>query len=310
MPFERETNDKNMVRTSCCAVCFQGQFSETRLLDSISIKTCLNCGFRVSDITPGANIDRGYARVNDNAYHQSISKVRRHQALEILSFVNEYRSPGGAWFDIGCGCGLLLFETKRSGYKIFGIEPDEKAAGYARTSVGDEYVVSGVMTNDTIPDSSVDIISMLDVLEHLPAANLSDFAEMVHRKLRTGGLWVIKVPSTDGLYFTLAHRLAKGPRAIMSGIIKRLWQSEYEFPHTVYFSQQTLRRYLDNHGFTVIASRYLADVPNDTVIDRLLIDSTIPRWQAFLIAPAFYLINFVESWRGKSDALLMLARKS
>ena len=38
-------------------------------------------------------------------------------------------------------------------------------------------------------------------------------------------------------------------------------------------------------------------------------DNTIPRWQAILIAPTLYFINFIEKARGKSDALLVLARR-
>jgi hypothetical protein len=96
----------------------------------------------------------------------------------------------------------------------------------------------------------------------------------------------------------------------MSGVIKRLWQSDYEYPHTVYFNARTLKLYLENHGFELLSVRYLEDVPNSTVRNRLMMDNTIPKWQATLIAPSFYLINFIEKLRGKTDALLALARRN
>jgi hypothetical protein len=190
------------------------------------------------------------------------------------------------------------------------VEPDEKAYFSARELIGNDAVHQGLMTDETRPDQSADVISTLDVLEHIPAAGLSDFARLIHRKLKPGGVWVIKVPSTEGLYFTLSHRLLPLSPSFAAGAVKRLWQSEYEFPHTVYFNETTLEQFLKRNGYEILTSGYLAEVPNATVMDRLLVDDTIPKWQAALGAPAFYLVNFIEQLRGKSDALLVLARRS
>ncbi|HYO79597.1 MAG TPA: hypothetical protein VE010_24235, partial [Thermoanaerobaculia bacterium] len=93
------------------------------------------------------------------------------------------------------------------------------------------------------------------------------------------------------------------------GAVRRLWQSEYEHPHTVYFDEATLTRFLAKNGFEVLAKRYLDEVPNGTVIDRLTLDGRMPRWKAVLAVPLFFLINAVERLRGKSDALLVIARE-
>jgi hypothetical protein len=138
-------------------------------------------------------------------------------------------------------------------------------------------VQRGFITDETQPDGSANVISMLDVLEHIPAHDLSNFAALINRKLRPSGLWVIKVPSTDGLYFTLAHKLLPVMKPLIAGIIKRLWQAEYEYPHTVYFNARTIRSYLENHAFSVLTLRYLEDVPNSTVTNRLLMDNTISK---------------------------------
>jgi len=290
-----------------CPVCHNRQFSSKELTPEIKIKTCSQCGFLLSDIQRIEPTAPEFSRINDESYQRSIGKVRQHQAREILHCVRQYAKEGGDWLDVGCSFGYLLFEAKQSGFNVFGVEPDEKAVRHARALVGDDVVRHGMMRDEIRADNSADIVSMLDVFEHIPADALSDFAGMIHRKLRPNGLWVIKVPSTEGFYFSLAHRLLPFGGASVSGVIKRLWQSEYEYPHAVYFNQGTLRRFLENEGYEVLASRYLAEVPNSTVMDRLLMDNTIGRWQAMLIAPAFYLINFIEKLRGKSDALLVVA---
>ena len=292
-----------------CPACFNDRFAERRLIEGISVRRCSGCGLLFSRIERSGPVEAEFARVNDDAFREAIGTVRERQAAEVLSLVARHAAEKGEWVDIGCGFGHLLREAQRAGYGVFGVEPDETACAQARGLVAGAAVHLGLMTDEVRPDGGADVISMLDVLEHIPADSLPDFARMVRRKLRPGGLCVIKVPSTEGLYFLVAHGLARLARPLASGVIKRLWQSEYEFPHTVYFNQRTLGMFLRNHGFDVVEVRHVEDVPNETVIARLLMDDTIPPWQAYLMAPAFYIINFVEKQRGKSDALLVLARR-
>ena len=165
------------------------------------------------------------------------------------------------------------------------------------------------MTEEFGPNNSFDVISMLDVLEHIPPENLSNFANMVYQKLKQNGIWIIKVPSTDGPFFSVAHFLLKIKFPFMEGVIKRLWQSDFEFPHTVYFNRNTLTMYLENHGFKVDLFQLLEEVPNATVLDRLLIDNTFPFWQAILLVPGIFLINFINYFWNNSDSMLMVASR-
>lgn len=292
-----------------CPACFNDRFAERRLIREVSVKRCLGCGLLFSRVERFRPAQAEFARVDDDAFRRAIGTVRERQAAEVLSLVEKHGAAKGRWVDVGCGFGHVLREAQLAGHEAFGVEPDETACAHARGLVGSASVHLGLMTDEVLPDGSADVVSMLDVLEHIPADSLTDFARMIRRKLRPGGLFVLKVPSTEGLYFNVAHGLVRFARPLASGVIKRLWQSEYEFPHTVYFNQHTLGRYLSNNGFEVLEARHVPDVPNETVIARLLMDDTIPPWQAYLMAPAFYIINFAEKRRGKSDALLMLARR-
>jgi SAM-dependent methyltransferase len=298
-----------LAKMSTCPVCGNKNFKVKELLPSIVIETCIGCSFLTSNINRVEPIAPEFSRIDEMVYALSVGQVRERQACEILRIVQQYAPHRGDWIDIGCSFGYMLSEAKRAGYKVFGFEPDESASAKACALVGDDVVQRGFMNDETRADSSADVISMLDVLEHIPAHDLSNFAYLIHRKLRPAGLWVIKVPSTEGLYFTLAHRLLPLSRSLMSGVIKRLWQSEYEYPHTVYFNARTIKLYLENHGFELLTLRYLEDVPNATVRNRLLMDNTISKGEARLIAPTFYIINFIEKLRAKSDAMLILAQR-
>jgi SAM-dependent methyltransferase len=251
-----------------------------------------------------------FSRINEAEYHRAVTAVRQRQAPAIIALAKRHRPRGTDWLDVGCSFGAFLSEVKREGFNVFGVEPDRTAFQHARRLLGDDAVRHGSLEVETRADESADVVSMLDVLEHIPAAALPDFARLIHRTLRPGGLWLLKVPSTEGLYFQLAHRLRPIVRGAMAGPIRRLWQLEYEYPHAVYFNERSLGRYLDRQGFQPVETMYLEEVPNDTVRDRLRIDGTIGRTHARLLAPVVRLVNWTERWRVKSDAMVMLARRT
>ncbi len=272
-----------------CPVC-GGESFRARQLAGFTIRCCTTCGLRTSVIPQRKQTN--YADVDSAAYLQSIGVVRRAQGEAIVAFAREH-GASGEWLDVGCGFGYILEAARAAGFRVRGIEPDPLAARAARERAGD--VEQGLLTDAT---PAADVLSTLDVIEHLE--DLDAFAGLVKRKARA--LWVIKVPSSDGLFFRVAHALR------LRGAIERLWQSNYAHPHTVYFDEATLKRFLAKHGFDVIATRYLDEVPVPTVVDRLMLDGSMPRWKARLAVPLFAAINALEHLRGKSDALVVIAR--
>jgi SAM-dependent methyltransferase len=280
-----------------CPACGATEWRARRVLDTLTVLTCAGCTLLRSELSADGAIS--YAEVDENAYEASIGTLRRSQAAGILRFARAHVTAGD-WLDVGCGPGYLLAQAREAGFRVRGIEPDLKAATLARARLGD-----GAVRHDSFreaEDSSADVVSMLDVLEHVPVAELPDFASRVRRTLRDGGAWVIKVPSSEGLFFRIAHAFR------MRGQLDRLWQIGYAWPHTVYFARPTLTRFLERHGFTVAAHRYLAEVPLATAVSRLTMLGQMPRWQAFAALPAIAAVNAVEALRGKSDALVMVAR--
>lgn len=270
-----------------CPVCGADRF-EPRTIAGLLIRRC-SCGLFLG--TPGDGSGTNYADVDDEAYLQSIARVRRQQSRQIVRAVREHVS-GGEWLDVGCGYGVVLEAARADGFSVRGIEPNAKAVAAARRIAP---VEQGFLTEET---RAADVLSTLDVIEHLD--DLDSFARLAKRKTRR--LWVVKVPSSEGLLFKTAHALRIG------SAVRRLWQSAYEHPHTVYFNRATLARFLEKYGFEIVAARYLEELPAGTVIDRLTLDGRISRAVAMLAVPFVAAINLLERLRGKSDALLVLAR--
>jgi SAM-dependent methyltransferase len=272
-----------------CPVCEGTRFTRRRLLPNLAVERCTGCGLRISEIVKTKRVS--YAHIDDDAYLQSIGMVRQEQAKMVVRAVK----AKGEWLDIGCGFGFVLDEARRAGFTVRGVEPDAKAAAAARARLGD--VVRA--TDDHAP---ADVISTLDVLEHVPPPELGAFAEDIRSR---ASWWVVKVPSSEGLFYRVSHALLPFSR----GVVRRLWQSDHEYPHTVYFDRPTLTRFLEKHGFAIEEVRYLEEVSSKTASQRMLLDPTIPRWQALLAAPLVRLVNTIERLRGTSDALLVIARR-
>lgn len=273
-----------------CPVCGSERFT-ARTLAGVAMRRCRGCGMRTASF--GARKGTSYADVDPRAYLDSIARVRRVQGEEIVAFAREH-VQGGEWLDVGCGFGFVLEAARAAGFVVRGLEPDATAARAAQERLG-AAVEQGTLDEAT---PAADVVSTLDVIEHLDDVNA--FAELVRSKARA--LWVIKVPSSEGLFFRVAHALR------LRGAVRRLWQADYEHPHVLYFDRPTLTRFLAKHGFAVVAVRYLDDVPPGTVVDRLTLDGGMPRWRARLAVPAILAISLVERLRGKSDALVVLAK--
>ena len=58
------------------------------------------------------------------------------------------------------------------------------------------------------------------------------------------------MPSTEGLYYKVSALMARVAPAVGATLMRRLWQTDYEFPHTVYFDRASLRP-----GFDATVSR-------------------------------------------------------
>jgi 2-polyprenyl-3-methyl-5-hydroxy-6-metoxy-1,4-benzoquinol methylase len=276
----------------------------------LSTHTCRNCGLILSSMSRRKPKVGQYANVDLRAYLTSVGALRHEQSSTILSFLRPHAAAGARVLDVGCGFGSFLRRAQEAGYRVAGIEPDADACIGAAKALGQGVVSHGTLQQVMPADGSADVIATLDVLEHVPPADQAAFAGLITRVLSPGGLWIIKVPSTEGLYYRGSALLARIGPALGATFMRRLWQTEYEFPHTVYFDRHTLQRWLQRHGFTVVDVSYIPEVPTRTVIDRLSHDGDISRARAYALAPAVYLINAIEWLRGRSDALVVLARRN
>ncbi len=150
--------------------------------------------------------------------------VKRNAIRKKVNLLSKYNEKGSV-LDIGAGTGDFLVEAKKQGWKITGIEPNQKAKEIA---ISKKVVFSDALEN--LEDHSFDVITMWHVLEHVP--DLDFQLKHLKRLLKPNGTIIIAVPnfkSFDAKYY------------------KEFWAA-YDVPrHLWHFSQIAIQKLFQKH---------------------------------------------------------------
>ena len=139
----------------------------------------------------------------------------------------------GRILDIGCATGIFLSGMQRHGWDCYGVEPSEYAANYAKMRFGLK-VFHGYLEDMDYPDDYFDVVTLWDVLEHIPDPGRA--LDIIHRVLKPDGILICTLPNATGW--------------------ERAWFREYwsgwDVPrHYNTFTPKTITTFLNNHHFMV-----------------------------------------------------------
>lgn len=105
--------------------------------------------------------------------------------------------------DVGCGTGLLVYAMQQAGYhNVSGIDlsPQQIAVAQRRslpcTSVDAEYLFRRA---ESEPES-LDIVFLMDVLEHIAVPEQPRFLGAIYKLLKPGGHLVLTVPNANSTF--------------------------------------------------------------------------------------------------------------
>ena len=165
---------------------------------------------------------------------------QRYGHWKRVRLVAKYK-PAGRWLDVGCGSGLNLQEAHFwNQWELSGLEPVTAMAEYTSQQLGIP-VFNTTIENFSAEAESYDIITLWDVLEHLP--NPSEAISKISRLLKPGGILVLSTPNLA----SLDHRW-----------FKDAWIG-YDLPrHLNLFPPALLNELLKKNGLTPIRSVCLA----------------------------------------------------
>ena len=157
--------------------------------------------------------------------------------------------------DVGCGKGFFLKRASERGWDAYGQELSPHAVSFARERLGLTHVDLGRIENVSFPPDMFRVITLWDVIEHLPDPGpiLAKSAQLLGER----GVLFIQTPNIEfHLPYARAKRLlARGP--IFKRSRKHLLEAKH---HLVQFSRATLTRMLTKAGFRNISYHVLLPI--------------------------------------------------
>ena len=166
-----------------------------------------------------------------NLFEKVYHLVRNYAIKNKITLINKEQTKGQL-LDIGCGTGDFLFAAKNNGWKVTGIEPNEKARNIANKKNNNSVFDNSQLNN--LKENSFDVITLWHVLEHLP--NLENDILIFKKLLKPSGSLIIAVPnynSFDANYY------------------KEFWAA-YDVPrHLWHFSQNSIKSLFNNFNINL-----------------------------------------------------------
>jgi SAM-dependent methyltransferase len=194
-------------------------------------------------------VQDAYGDVEDVRYVEE-EEGRVATFSDSLCHIRRY-APRGRLLDVGCHVGTFIELAERAGFEVAGVEPSRWAARRAEERVRGPIHV-GVVEDAPLPEAAYDVVTMWDVIEHLP--DPSSTLRSVHAALRPGGVFAVTTMDVEALF----------PR-----VAGRFWPW-YMQMHLVYFSRRTLGELLRSCGFEVVeVSRHRRIVRVSYAVSRL-----------------------------------------
>ncbi len=176
--------------------------------------------------------------------HQRVgAKVeqQRYVSAKMIDRILPYKSDG-AWLDVGFGDGSLLFTAGEYGFTPIGIDLRSDNVN-TMNKLGIKAFCMDIA--DLVLDEKCSVISMADVLEHIPFPKTA--LEVSHKLLDDKGVLFLSMPNSENIIWDMMTKENVNP-----------YWGELEHYHN--FSRTRLYELLQENGFTPvsygISSRY------------------------------------------------------
>jgi len=172
--------------------------------------------------------------------------------------------------DVGCGYGEFLIFLARMGYtQTFGIDLDSRELAVARSFGVSNVRQAEIMSALREYREEFEVISALDVLEHVPKARVLECLSLVLAALRPGGTFLCQVPNLAAFYAPLFYM---------------------DFTHETPFTATSLKQALQIAGFSNVRIHPMGPVAHG-------LKSAVRSSLWWTITFGLRIIQFVESAR-------------
>ena len=165
---------------------------------------------------------------------QNKSRIRSFEKMLRKALVLEGAQDGRGkrFLDVGCAGGASLVAAKALGFDPVGVEPSRWMADFGRRTYGVD-IRDGIVQPGMFQEESFDVITLLDVLEHIPQPKA--LLDLTFRLLRPDGIFLLSYPDF---------------RSVMGRILGNRWPFWLNV-HLLYYDRTTIARQLAACGFRI-----------------------------------------------------------
>lgn len=220
-----------------CPICGSGVFKQLFTKNHEPFVKCTGCTLVLINPRPVLQqslmtYDHIYSEHYANKAEKKLRRCRRRvkRAMRLAS--------SGRWLDVGCSVGFVVKAAAEAGFEGHGVDVEQWGVDYARTRLGLPNIRRGFLEEQNYPDGFFSVISLYDVIEHVPDLNI--LVSELKRILAPGGIIDIVTPDIDHW---------RVPRDLSS------WNEIKPSEHLYYFSKKTLSLLLEKHGLRIKQTR-------------------------------------------------------
>lgn len=160
---------------------------------------------------------------------------------EKFAWVRNALPPFRRLVDIGCGPGTFLGSLGIITSEAVGIDSTESQLTYAQTHYGGEYVnfIHAPKPPYPLDSESIDVVTMIELIEHLDHNAINELLAEVWRLLRPGGEMLLTTPNYASLW------------PFLELIVNVQSKVSYKHQHITQFNRRKLLEALTKAGFEV-----------------------------------------------------------
>ncbi|MBC7884009.1 MAG: class I SAM-dependent methyltransferase [Saprospiraceae bacterium] len=263
------------------------------------LNTCQTCGFVFTQGAPDELTCGRYYQSEDYISHSNTAKgvifklyhlVRNIMLAKKYQLIHDLNAPKRL-LDVGSGTGYFLDYMNSRGYRVEGIEVDDKARSFSKEHFGVD-VHSPDYLKEVDMSQKFGYITLWHVLEHLYEPN--DYFHIFHSILSDDGYLVIAVPnksSFDATYYGT-------------------YWAAYDVPrHLWHFTPETLEKLALNNHFKLLKKK---SMPFDPFYNAILSEKYKGSSLGFLRGMVIGFISFIKGMLNvnKSSSLIYVFIKA
>lgn len=145
-----------------------------------------------------------------------------------LDRIEHYLPARGTLLDIGAATGFFLKLAKARNWDVIGIEPSAHASERGRSAGLD--IRTGCFVKGLFPKESLDVITLWDVIEHVPEPKT--LVEASFEALKPGGILALNTPDS---------------RSVLARTLKANWHLVVPPEHLFLMNSVSLKKVLEPH---------------------------------------------------------------